>query len=103
MDLSFQEKKNYLKIGYLVAEILSKMHIGTPCMHFLTFGGAKMQQFSSKSDNAFFDYHNFSILNIFSTMENYEFLIRGPVLAVKTVANLWYFWSNFGPSTAPML
>ena len=97
-------EKKYLKIRYLVAEILSKMHIGTPCMHFLTFGGAKMQQFSWKTDNSIFKYHNFPILySIFSTMDNYQSLIRGYVLAMKTVANLMYFWSNFGPLTAPML
>ena len=39
----FSGEKHYLKIRYLVAEILSKMHIGTPCMHFLTFGGPKRQ------------------------------------------------------------
>ena len=37
----FSGEKNYLKIRYLVAEILSKMHIGTFCMHFLTFWGSK--------------------------------------------------------------
>ena len=85
----FSGEKNDLKIGYLVAEILSKMHIGTPCMHFLTFGGAKMQQFSWKTDNSFFNYHNFPILlSIFTIIENYQFLTRGSVLAVKTVANL---------------
>ena len=99
----FSGEKNDLKIGYLVAEILSKMHIGTLCMHFLTFGGAKMQQFSL-TDDSFFKYHNFSILfSIFSTMENYQFLIRGSVLAVKTVTKLWSFWSNFGPLPAQMI
>ena len=88
--LVFRREKNYLKIGYLVAEILSKMHIGTPCMHFLIFGGPKPQQFSWETNNFFFKYHNFPILlSIFTIIENYQFLIRGSVLAGKTVANLW--------------
>ena len=81
---------NYLKIGYLVADILSKMHIGTPCMHFLNFGGPKPQQFSWEADNSFFKYHNFPILlSFFTITENYNVLIRGSVQTLKTVAKLW--------------
>ena len=97
----FSGEKNSLQIGYLDAEIFSKNLVGTTCMYFLTFGGPKPQQFSWKTDNSFFKYHNFPILlSILTIIENYH---RGSVLAVKTVANLRYFWSNFDPSTALML
>ena len=70
----------------------------------LTFGGPKPQQFSWKTDNSFFKYHNFPIqFSTFTTMENYQFCIRGSELAMKTVANLRYFWSNFCCAAAPML
>ena len=104
LDLSFQEKKNDLEIGYLVAEILSKKGVWMPCMHFQIFGGPKRQQFSWKTDNSVSIYHNFPIFfSIFTTVENYQFFIRGSVQAVKTVAFWGYFCVNYCPSIALML
>ena len=100
----FSGEKNDLKIGYLVAEILSKKAVWMPCMHFQIFGGPKRQQFSWKTDNSVSIYHNFPIFfSIFTTVENYQFFIRGSVQAVKTVAFWGYFCVNYCPSTALML
>ena len=100
----FSGEKNNLKIGFLVAEILSKKAVWMPSMHFQIFGGPKRQQFSWKTDNSVSIYHNFPIFfSIFTTVENYQFFIRGSVQAVKTVAFWGYFCVNYCPSIALVL